>query len=102
MTVQIIKENNTVRLIIEGEIKESLASEMKEKFNQLSLPAINEVIFDFKGVTHIGSAGIGKLLLFYKTVTVNDKKIRIENVSPAINDLFKLLKLDSLFTITAR
>ncbi len=65
-----------------------------------SVGSCKEVVFDFKQVSHIGSAGIGKLLLFYRELEVNGGKLRVENASKTVYELLKLVELDSLFGIS--
>ena len=82
-----------------GNIDERGAEELKNHFKSLNISSVKEVIFDFANVNYIGSAGIGKLLLFYKDMALNGGKITIKNVSPSIYELFNVLKLDTIFTI---
>ncbi len=100
MEVNVTQEGSSARFTLNGKIDESGAEELKARFLSLNRAALKEVVFDFKGVSHIGSAGIGKLLLFYKELAVSGGNIRITNVSDAIRDLFRVLKLDTIFTIS--
>jgi len=68
----------------------------------LNISSLSQVTFDFEKVTHIGSAGIGKFLLFYKDLALKGGKIRIENVSDSIYELFNVLKLETIFTISGK
>jgi anti-anti-sigma factor len=83
-----------------GNIDERRAEELKRHFRDLDPSTINEVVFDFRNVNHIGSAGIGKLLLFYKDMALNGGKIRIENASETVYELFNVLKLDTIFVVS--
>ena len=84
---------------IKGNIDEQGAEELKRRFREQNISKLKEVAFDFRHVIHIGSAGIGKLLLFYKDLAIHDGRIVIQNVSPTIYELFNVLKLNSIFTI---
>ncbi len=83
-----------------GNIDERCAEELKRRFRELNVSYLKEVVFDFRNVNHIGSAGIGKLLLFYKDMALNGGKIRIENASETVWELFSVLKLDTIFTVS--
>ena len=85
---------------LEGVVDERAADELKERFMELDTSILKEVVFDFAKVRHIGSAGIGKLLLFYKDMAEDGGVIRVENVQGPVYDLFKLLRLDTLFPIS--
>lgn len=74
--------------------------ELKNSFQGLNLSFVKEVVLDFGKVNHIGSAGIGKLLLLYKDLATAGGNIRIENLPGALSELFRELKLHTIFTIT--
>jgi anti-sigma B factor antagonist len=98
LTVQ--SDGTAARFIIQGAIDEAGAAQMKDRFQQLDLSSLKQVDIDMSNVNHIGSAGIGKLLLFYKNVATQGGTIRIISPQPEIRDLFRELKLESIFTIT--
>ncbi|GBC59574.1 anti-sigma-factor antagonist [Desulfonema ishimotonii] len=100
MECTVTHAGSNVHFTVTGKIDEQGAEELKARFLSLDRSAITDAIFDFSDVPHIGSAGIGKLLLFYKELAVSGGVIRIENVSPALYDLFAVLRLDSIFSIS--
>ena len=100
MELIVTREGGQVFFEIGGDIDESGADKIKSRFRQLNTSAINEAVFDFSKVRHIGSAGIGKLLLIYKDLAINGGSLRIENASEAIYELMRVLKLDTIFKIS--
>lgn len=100
MDVSVSHNQDNVNFTINGEIDEQGAEEIKTKFLELDKSAFKNVTFDFARVSHIGSAGIGKLLLIYKDIAINGGEVRVINLSEAIYTLFLTLKLNSVFTIT--
>ncbi len=100
MEMTITQDGYKARFELIGDIDESGAEHLKHRFRELNFSLLKEVSFDFRKVTHIGSAGIGKLLLFYKDLALNGGRIRIENVSESVYELFRILKLDTIFTIS--
>ena len=100
MDFTVTKTGHTVRISVAGQVDEKSAEELRLRLDDLDLRDGREVVFDFKGVSRIGSAGIGQLLKFYKHVIVTGGTMRIENVSNALYELFQGLKLDTLFVIT--
>lgn len=100
MEINVLKQENSVRFEIKGNVDERGAEDLKRSFRSLDISQIKEVVFDFSQVTHIGSAGIGKLLLFYKDIAILGGKIRIENTSASVYELFHVLKLNTIFAIT--
>ena len=99
MDIDVRTQGDTVKLILAGSIDEKGAQELKAHFLRVQEQRPREVVFDFAGVTFIGSAGIGKLLLFYKNISVTGGQIRIENMSREIYTMFKVVKLDKIFQL---
>ncbi|MCP4686630.1 MAG: STAS domain-containing protein [Desulfobacterales bacterium] len=100
MEVTTGREGDIAHVRIVGRIDETGAEEMKKRFNELPLQSIKEVHFDFNKVSHIGSAGLGKMLLFYKSAKKHGGAIRISGVSQPIYDLLMELELHQLFHIS--
>ena len=100
MELTLNQEGDRARFEINGEIDEKGAELLKERFYQLKLSSLKEVVLDFKDVNHIGSAGIGKLLLFYKNLAVGEGSLRILNLNKPTYNLFKELKLNTIFSIS--
>ena len=100
MELTIKQQGEEGRIVIIGSIDERGAEELKRRFTELDVRKLKDIIFDFSGVTFIGSAGIGKLLLFYRNVAAQGAKITIENMSKDIYTMFKVVKLDKIFNIT--
>ncbi len=100
MDLNVTRDGENVCFQVKGRIDEMGAEEMKRRFNELPLNSIKMVDFDFSKVSHIGSAGLGKLLLFYKTAKQNGGTIRISGASRSIFDLLMELELNQIFTIS--
>jgi len=99
MELTVNQNKNDLTFRINGEIDEQGAQIIKEKFVSQDTSSIKNVFFDFTFVSHIGSAGIGKLMLFYKDIAIGGGKIHITNMSDTIYNLFLTLKLDSVFQL---
>ena len=100
MEILVNREGDLLRFEIGGVIDERGAEDIKRRFGEMNASTLKEVVFDFRKVVHIGSAGIGKLLLFYKDLAIRGGNIRIENASETVYDLLRVLKLDTLFAIS--
>ena len=99
MEITINQNDDAVRISVKGSIDEQGAEKLKASFKSLNLKKISQAVFDFAGVDYIGSAGIGKLLLFYKDIALTGGTIHIENTSPVVYELLTVVKLDTIFTI---
>jgi anti-sigma B factor antagonist len=100
MELTITPGEELVDIEVVGSIDERGAEDLKRRFLELDVSSVKEVVFDFAGVTFIGSAGIGKLLLFYKNLAAQGGKITIKNMSKDIYTMFKVVKLDKIFNIS--
>ncbi len=100
MELTVNTEGDRVTIEVVGSIDERGAEDLKRRFLELDVNSIQEVVFDFSGVTFIGSAGIGKLLLFYKNLASHGGRVAIENMSKDIYTMFKVVKLDKIFSIS--
>ena len=100
MELNITPGGERIDIELAGSIDERGAEDLKRRFLELDISSVKEVVFDFRGVTFIGSAGIGKLLLFYKNLAAQGGKITIENMNNDIFTMFKVVKLDKIFDIS--
>jgi anti-anti-sigma factor len=100
MELNVTQEGKQARFEIKGDIDEPGAEKLKHLFQNMNAFCFEEVVFDFREVAYIGSSGIGKLLLFYKDLSLYGGRIRVENVSETVCELFNVLKLDTVFTIS--
>jgi|Deesub1362A_J573_1020465.scaffolds.fasta_scaffold06208_5 anti-anti-sigma factor len=89
----------TVQVTVSGRIDEEGAEKFKGHLQHLDTAALDTVILDFSQVTYCGSAGVGKLLLFYKAVASHDGQISIVNIPPDIYQDFKRVQLDEIFSL---
>jgi len=99
MNINIITNGPTATMTLSGKIDEQHAEVLKKNFYELNFSLLDHIILDFQHVSHIGSAGIGKLLLFYKDFAIKGGRISLKNVSKPLYDVFKVVKLDTLMDI---
>ena len=98
MEIKSSQTGNSGRIEVIGDIDEKGAEIFKARLQELK--TAKKVDIDFSRVGYIGSSGIGKLLLFYKNVTLEGGNVTISNVNADLYNLFRELKLDTIFTIT--
>ena len=99
LEIDITTFEDTTRIRVSGNIDEAGAETLKERFFGMDMAAVQQVVIDFAGVAIIGSAGIGKLLLFYKQLNRCGGNLRIENVGAPIYELLRVIKLDTIVPI---
>jgi len=99
--ISVTTENKKAEVTLNGSIDEQGAEQLKETFASLPVGSLTEVRVDFSGVDFIGSSGIGKLLLFYKNLAVQGGRLEAVGLSRQVYELFRELKLDTIFTVRA-
>ena len=100
MELNVKYEKPNARISIAGDIDDDGAAILKNKLMELQGKVLKDVVIDFSGVNYIGSTGIGKLLLFYKTITQTQGAIKIVNMSEDLYKMFKIVKLDKVFELS--
>lgn len=100
MKIVVSQTPDSVMLTFQGSVDERGAAEMKNAFEQIDLNRTKSVTLDFSEVDHIGSAGLGKLLLLYKRTATLGIEVRINRPQPEIGELLRELKLDHLFKVS--
>lgn len=102
MEVKITTEGAQIHMLVSGSIDEIGAQKLEDCFNKLDLKSAKEVLFNFKQVTYIGSAGVGILLLLYKKLALHNGRIIIESIP---KELYSLLaddmNLGRVFTLSS-
>jgi anti-anti-sigma factor len=100
MTINVNWMDGELRIVVEGDIDERGAEQLKERFREWQRHDTRQVTVDLAQVTHIGSAGIGKLLVLYKDLAARDARLALVNVPAAIYALLCEMRLNVLFSIS--
>jgi anti-anti-sigma factor len=100
MDLDIAIEQDKLRVTILGPIDTAGGSELSVKFAELAKdPSLRHAEFDLSDVPSITSAGIGKLLAFYKHFDQAGGGMRIIALSPQLAKQFKEIHLDQIIPI---
>ena len=99
MEVQTTRTDHQVIHAIVGDIDETGAEKLEEIFLIDRRNPNKKVIIDLNQVGHIGSAGMGQLLILYKDLALKGVTLEVHNVSAQIHELLRIVNLDSLFQI---
>jgi anti-anti-sigma factor len=102
MDLDIAIEQDKVRVTILGAIDTAGGSELSTKFAELARdPSLRYAEFDLAEVPSITSAGIGKLLAFFKHFDQAGGGMKIVALSPQLSKQFKEIHLDQIIPISA-
>ncbi len=100
MDLDINIEQDRVNIVIMGAIDTAGGAELSTKFAELAKdPNLRHADFDLSEVPTITSAGIGKLLAFYKHFDQAGGGMRITDLSPQLTKQFKEIHLDQIIPI---
>lgn len=100
MNISYSYNDDTVTVVIDGNIDTTGGSQLNDKFQEiLNNDYIKFANLDLKGVNSINSAGIGKLLRFYKHFNKCGGELKIVHVSDKLYELFKDINLDKIIAI---
>lgn len=85
------KEDKLLRINITEEIDHHSVEKIRQKIDyEIEAHMPKEVIFDFKGVNFMDSAGIGMIIGRYKIISMLNGQIKLINVNRFIKKIFEM------------
>ena len=99
MKLNVKRKGSRVRFEIDGIIDEQGAETLTKRFYELDTATVKELVLDFGNVGYICSAGVCKVLIFYKELTSNGSKLHIENDTGIVHEVFTFAKLNMVFSV---
>jgi len=88
-----------VQLHVRGAVDKQAAEEFQQVLQELASGDYRIITLDLSEVPSINSTGIGKILLLRKSLTEQDRTIRIRGCSDTLFNTFQLIKFDRLVSI---
>ena len=85
---------------IMGAVDTSGAEILRSEFKKIILQKPQKVLLDLSMVPTIGSLGIGKILMFFKSLSESKSIFEIKGIHENLYPFFKVIKLDKLFPIS--
>ncbi len=89
MTIDTKKTDGTLIVTLEGRLDTTTAPDLEKTLND-SMDGITQLIFDFKDLSYISSAGLRVLLTSHKTMSQQNGTLVVRNVSDDILDVFEV------------
>ena len=93
-----LKDGN-LTLSIEGEINSYTAPELEEIIKN-DLNGVKSLVFDFKGVEYLSSAGLRVLLVAQKVMN-KQGKMSLRNVNQSVMEVFEITGFSNILDIEA-
>jgi len=88
-----------VLLQVTGSLDSEAAEQFQEELKNLASGDHKTITLDLSEVPSINSTCIGKILLLRKSLTEQDRSIRISGCSDALYNTFQLIDLDKRISI---
>ncbi|MBR1563279.1 MAG: STAS domain-containing protein [Ruminococcus sp.] len=99
MTVETILNDKQLTAVVEGRIDTLTAPDLEKKL-LAAIEGVDSLLVDFSAVPYISSAGFRSLLAVKKAMIANNNdKMKLINVSDAINDIFEETGFIDIFDI---
>lgn len=99
MHLEVIQRNrNTVVIVDSLRIDAAVAPQFKSDLMEVVKAGAQEIVLDLSGVRMIDSSGLGSLVSVLKAMNGNGS-IAIRGASPSVLGLFKLTRMDRVFSI---
>ena len=96
-----IDDGTTTTLRIRGELDALSAPELRPLIDDLVESGRRDIMVDLSGLRLIDSSGVGALVSLYKRIRAQTGGVRFTGVTAQPLVIFKLLRLDEVFGLTA-
>lgn len=93
------KNGNCLQIGLVGRLDATTSPELQVVLDNDFKESIAELIFDFKKLEYISSAGLRVILNAQKTMSNNNSKMKIINVNKDVMDVFKITGFNEFLTI---
>ena len=88
MKINTIKDNDKITIAVEGRVDSTTAAEFESAIKS-ETDQVTELVFDFKDLAYISSAGLRILLGTQKPMAAKGK-MKIINVNETVNEIFEI------------
>lgn len=96
-----IRDVSGVRILdLEGKITIGSGDvELRNQIEESVHAGFNNILLNFKGVSHIDSSGIGELVGCYTTISRRGGKMKLLNLTQKITDILHVTQLITVFDV---
>ena len=97
MTIQKLRNNDTLTLAVEGRLETTTAPEL-ETVVKTELDGVKTLVMDFTKLEYISSAGLRVLLAAQKTMN-KQGAMKVTGVNEIVNEIFEITGFSDILTI---
>ncbi len=102
MDVTTRMSGDTLIVKVAGAVDTPAAEILRSELSKIAAQRPARVIMDLSMVPTMGSSGIGKILMFFKTLDSTRASFEIKGIHENLYGIFKAVKLDKLFPVSMR
>jgi anti-anti-sigma factor len=99
MEIEISNPDDQIRISLWGRMDTEGAEQFGAETAPLDITQGQVIDIDMAQLTFIGSAGIGKLVSFFKKTQTAGGSLHISNLTGDLQTLFSVMKLDRIFNL---
>lgn len=92
----------TLQITISGAVDTAAAEILRSELIKAMIHKPKKVVMNLTLVPTMGSSGIGKILMFFKSLDSNKVSFEIKGIHENVYSIFKAVKLDKLFPISLK
>ena len=93
------KRGDITYVTIVGVMENTEANALVEPMEELLEAESREIVFDLSKVPYMTSSAIGKFVILHRNLVQNGRHMRVRGIDPELLELFKDIRLDTLFPI---
>lgn len=99
MEIKKIEKEKGVQISLIGRLDATTSSELQLALDEIFKSNIEELVFDFKELEYVSSAGLRVVLNAQKLALNISCKMKLINVNKDVMDVFKITGFDEFLTI---
>lgn len=99
MKIEILRQGGVATVVVQGELDAAQKAEVGRTVQGLLASGESRLVFDFAGVTYMGSSGVGCLVQARKDAMAKSGAVAMVNPPPMIRKVFKTLGLEKDFPV---
>ncbi|AJI75514.1 anti-anti-sigma factor family protein [Francisella philomiragia subsp. philomiragia ATCC 25015] len=84
------EENNALIIYLDGELNSASCNKFNETIKELSIDKKNNLIFDFSKLSYLSSAGLRSLIIVFKDLSFDNKKMLILKPSSLVREVLRV------------
>ncbi|MDO5611960.1 MAG: STAS domain-containing protein [Paracoccus sp. (in: a-proteobacteria)] len=100
MKLTVNQSNDLIVITVdETRLDAAIATRFKDRMREIVTKAQHPVLIDMRGVDFMDSSGLGAMIAVHKAMPA-DVGLTLDGLTPNVDRVFRLTRMDSVFTIT--